>query len=73
MIPSGGEELHTLVVYRGDMVFSIHGFMNFSNPALRTLVPTIGVAYAFQVAVAIPNVYFQEDRFYGKYLNNLDF
>ena len=39
--------------------------MNFGNPALRTLIPTIGAAYAFQIAVGIPNVYFQEDRFYG--------
>ena len=46
-------------------MFSLHNFMNFSNPALRTLLPTIGAAYAFQIAVSIPNVYFQEDRFYG--------
>ena len=47
------------------MVFWLHNFLNFSNPALRTLIPTISVAYAFQIAVSIPAIIYQEDRFYG--------
>ena len=39
--------------------------MNFSNPAAATLVPTICMIYIFQIAVGIPNVIYQEDRFYG--------
>jgi hypothetical protein len=39
--------------------------MNFSNPALSTLIPTVGVAYAIQIAASIPSMIFQEDRFYG--------
>jgi len=39
--------------------------MNFSNPALSTLIPTISAAYAIQVAASIPAMLFQEDRFYG--------
>jgi len=47
------------------MGFHLHKFMNFANPALRTLIPTISAAYAFQIAVSIPSVILQEDRFYG--------
>jgi len=39
--------------------------MNFSNPALSTLIPTVGAVYAMQIAVSIPSMIFQEDRFYG--------
>jgi hypothetical protein len=39
--------------------------MNFSNPALSTLIPTISAAYAIQIAASIPSMIFQEDRFYG--------
>jgi hypothetical protein len=39
--------------------------MNFANPALKTLIPTISAAYAIQIAVSIPSIIFQEDRFYG--------
>jgi hypothetical protein len=49
-------------------MFSLHNFLNFTNPALRTLIPTIFVAYAFQIAVSIPAIIYQEDRFYGTYL-----
>ncbi|KAH0612288.1 uncharacterized protein H6S33_010340 [Morchella sextelata] len=34
------------------------------NPALRTLLPTIGFIYALQTAVAIPSIIFQTERFY---------
>jgi hypothetical protein len=47
------------------MAFWLHDVFNFSNPALRTLIPTISVAYAFQIAVSIPAIIYQEDRFYG--------
>jgi hypothetical protein len=47
------------------MPFALHSFMNFANPALRTLIPTISAAYAFQIAVSIPCIRYQEDRFYG--------
>jgi hypothetical protein len=48
-----------------DMPFDLQGLFNFSNSALMTLVPTIGAAYAFQIAVSIPAIILQEDRFYG--------
>jgi hypothetical protein len=44
--------------------------MNFSNPILRTLVPTIGAAYAFQIACSVPAMILQEDRFYGTRLKS---
>lgn len=34
------------------------------NPALRTLLPTIGFIYALQAVTAVPSIYFQSDRFY---------
>lgn len=37
---------------------------NFKNPFLRTLVPSIGVAYGLQAAVAIPSILAQSERFY---------
>jgi len=37
---------------------------NFRNPFLRTLVPSIGLAYGLQAAVAIPSIAFQTERFY---------
>lgn len=36
----------------------------FSRPFLSTLVPSIGLAFALQSAVAIPSVYAQSERFY---------
>lgn len=37
---------------------------NFRNPFLRTLVPSIGLAYGIQAAVAIPSIALQTERFY---------
>lgn len=37
---------------------------NFKNPFLRTLVPSIGLAYGIQAAVAIPSILAQTERFY---------
>jgi len=37
---------------------------NFRNPFLRTLVPSIGLAYGLQAAVAIPSIILQSERFY---------
>ncbi|CAK3881719.1 hypothetical protein AC578_6243 [Lecanosticta acicola] len=37
---------------------------NFRNPFLRTLVPSIGLAYGLQAAVGIPSIIFQTERFY---------
>jgi steroid 5-alpha reductase family enzyme len=37
---------------------------NYKNPFLRTLVPSIGLAYGIQAAVAIPSIIFQTERFY---------
>jgi steroid 5-alpha reductase family enzyme len=37
---------------------------NFRNPFLRTLVPSIGLAYGIQAAVAIPSILLQTERFY---------
>lgn len=37
---------------------------NFQNPFLRTLVPSIGLAYGLQLAAAIPSIAAQTERFY---------
>jgi hypothetical protein len=37
---------------------------NFSNPFLRTIVPSIGLAYGIQSAFAVPSIITQSDRFY---------
>lgn len=37
---------------------------NYKNPFLRTLVPSIGLAYSIQAAVAIPSILAQNERFY---------
>jgi len=41
----------------------LHG-TNFRNPFLRTLVPSIGLAFGIQAAVAIPSIVFQTERFF---------
>ncbi|CZT24098.1 uncharacterized protein RCC_09815 [Ramularia collo-cygni] len=49
------------------MASILHGLLNatnFRNPFLRTLVPSIGLAYGIQAAVAIPSIYAQTERFY---------
>lgn len=37
---------------------------NFKNPFLRTLIPSIGLAYGLQAAVALPSILAQTERFY---------
>lgn len=37
---------------------------NYRSPLLRTLVPTIGAAFAIQAAVAVPSIIGQTERFY---------
>ena len=37
---------------------------NFSRPFLSTLVPSIGLAFGLQTAVAIPSIIAQSERFY---------
>lgn len=37
---------------------------NFRNPFLRTLVPSIGMAFGIQAAAAIPSILFQTERYY---------
>jgi len=46
-------------------LIALHDLMDFDNPALRTLVPTITAAYVFQIVVAIPAIIYEEDRFFG--------
>ena len=37
---------------------------NYRTPFLRTLIPSIGLAYGLQAACAIPSIIFQTERFY---------
>ncbi|KAF2165477.1 hypothetical protein M409DRAFT_67294 [Zasmidium cellare ATCC 36951] len=49
------------------MASILHGVLNatnFRNPFLRTLVPSIGLAYGIQAAVAVPSIFLQTERFY---------
>lgn len=43
---------------------SVLAATNFRNPFLRTLVPSIGLAYGIQAAVAIPSILGKTERFY---------
>ncbi|KAI9838357.1 MAG: hypothetical protein M1819_005625 [Sarea resinae] len=40
------------------------GLTNFSNPFLRTLIPSISLAYTLQAAVAIPSILTHSEQFY---------
>lgn len=49
------------------MASLVHGLLratNFQNPFLRTLVPSIGLAFGLQAAVAVPSILLQSERFY---------
>lgn len=37
---------------------------NFSSPLLRTIVPSVGAAFAIQAAFAVPSILTQSERFY---------
>lgn len=37
---------------------------NFRSPLLRTLVPSVGAAFAIQAAFAVPSILAQSERFY---------
>ena len=37
---------------------------NYSNPFVRNIVPSIGLAFGIQAAVAIPSIFAQNERFY---------
>lgn len=37
---------------------------NFRNPFLKTLLPSVGAAFAIQAAVAVPSILAQSERFY---------
>ncbi|KIW02503.1 uncharacterized protein PV09_06303 [Verruconis gallopava] len=40
------------------------GATNFHSPLLRTVVPTVGAAFAIQAAVSVPSILAQTERFY---------
>lgn len=46
------------------LIHSLLQATNFKSPFLRTLVPSIGLAYGLQAAVAIPSILAQTERFY---------
>ncbi|KAF2720175.1 DUF1295-domain-containing protein [Polychaeton citri CBS 116435] len=46
------------------LIGSLLSATNFRNPFLRTLVPSIGLAFGLQAAVAIPSIAFASERFY---------
>ncbi|KAH9812983.1 DUF1295-domain-containing protein [Teratosphaeria destructans] len=46
------------------LVHALLNATNYKNPFLRTLVPSIGLAYGIQAAVAIPSIVLQSERFY---------
>ena len=37
---------------------------NYSNPFIRNLVPSVGLAFGIQAAVAVPSIIAQNERFY---------
>lgn len=46
------------------MLHTLLSATNFRNPFLRNLVPSIGLAYGIQAAVAVPSIIAQSERFY---------
>lgn len=46
------------------LLTSLLHLSNFRNPFLRTLVPSIGLAYGIQAAFAVPSILAQSERFY---------
>ncbi|QIW98702.1 hypothetical protein AMS68_004220 [Peltaster fructicola] len=46
------------------IVQSLLHLTNYRSPFLRTLIPSIGLAYGIQAAVAIPSIIYQSERFY---------
>ncbi|KAI7367024.1 DUF1295-domain-containing protein [Hortaea werneckii] len=46
------------------LVSALLNATNFRTPFLRTLIPSIGLAYGLQAAVAIPSILGQTERFY---------
>lgn len=43
---------------------SVFAATNFRNPFIRNLVPSIGLAFGIQAAVAVPSILVQSERFY---------
>jgi len=46
------------------LLTSLLAATNYRNPFLRTLVPSIGLAYGIQAAFAIPSIFAKSERFY---------
>lgn len=46
------------------LLTSLLAATNYRNPFLRTLVPSLGLAYGIQAAVAIPSILTRNERFY---------
>lgn len=46
------------------LISSLLRLTNYQSPFLRTLLPSIGLAFGIQAAVAIPSIYYQTERFY---------
>ncbi|KAF2765867.1 DUF1295-domain-containing protein [Teratosphaeria nubilosa] len=46
------------------LVHALLNATNYKNPFLRTLVPSVGLAYGIQAAVAIPSILLQTERLY---------
>ncbi|KAH7323533.1 hypothetical protein BKA65DRAFT_70691 [Rhexocercosporidium sp. MPI-PUGE-AT-0058] len=46
------------------LISSLLHVTNFRNPFLRTLIPSVGAAFAIQAAVAVPSIFAQSERFY---------
>lgn len=46
------------------LLTSLLAATKFRNPFLRTVVPSIGLAFGLQAAVAVPSIILQSERFY---------
>jgi hypothetical protein len=51
-------------VVKMTLLSSLLHLTNYRNPFLRTLVPSISLAYTLQAAVAVPSILAQSERFY---------
>ena len=46
------------------LLTSLLAATNLRNPFLRNVVPSVGLAFGLQAAVAVPSIVFQSERFY---------
>lgn len=63
-LPASTSASPSRIPLRMPILHTLLQLSNFKNPFLRTLVPSIGLAFGIQAAVAIPSILAESERFY---------